>query len=281
MADSGGDNNDEIVSQFMAFSGCSDASEAASYLEMSGGDLETAVGLYMEHKSGGGAGASASAGAGMDTVRAPDATQRMQLMDDHHHHGGGMMMMGGRSSGMLHAAAALQHMDPSLRLMHEMMERELQQQQQSAFAEDNDDDDDMLYRDARAAVNAAAASAERKNDDDDDDDVYHYDDDDDDGMEESSDDEVQVVQPPQPERLKDMFAPPSYRFTLASAGNGFQSARTAAKDSKRWLLVNIQRDSEFASHALNRDVWRDELMENLVSEGFIFWQVVRTTSTII
>ena len=47
-----------------------------------------------------------------------------------------------------------------------------------------------------------------------------------------------------------------------------------AKDSKRWLLVNIQKDSEFASHALNRDVWRDELVENLVREGFIFWQTV-------
>ena len=48
-----------------------------------------------------------------------------------------------------------------------------------------------------------------------------------------------------------------------------------AKDSKRWLLVNIQKDSEFASHALNRDVWRDELVENLVREGFILWQTVR------
>jgi len=39
-------------------------------------------------------------------------------------------------------------------------------------------------------------------------------------------------------------------------------------------MVNIQRDNEFSSHALNRDVWRDELVENLIREGFIFWQTM-------
>jgi len=42
------------------------------------------------------------------------------------------------------------------------------------------------------------------------------------------------------------------------------------------LLVNIQRDNEFSCHALNRDVWRDELVENLIGEGFIFWQEMDT-----
>ncbi|KAL3935351.1 MAG: hypothetical protein SGARI_003013, partial [Bacillariaceae sp.] len=55
---------------------------------------------------------------------------------------------------------------------------------------------------------------------------------------------------------------------------GFDGARTMAKDSKRWLLVNLQRDSEFSCHALNRDVWRDELVENLIREGFVFWQAM-------
>lgn len=45
-----------------------------------------------------------------------------------------------------------------------------------------------------------------------------------------------------------------------------------AKDSRRWLLVNLQSDADFACHALNRDVWRNDLVENLVREGFIFWQ---------
>lgn len=45
-----------------------------------------------------------------------------------------------------------------------------------------------------------------------------------------------------------------------------------AKDAKKWLLVNLQSDADFACHALNRDVWRNDLVENLVREGFIFWQ---------
>ena len=72
-------------------------------------------------------------------------------------------------------------------------------------------------------------------------------------------------------RLADMFSPPLH---LIHSAGGFQGARNFAKDSKRWLLVNLQSDSEFACHALNRDVWRDELCENLVREGFIFWQTV-------
>lgn len=69
--------------------------------------------------------------------------------------------------------------------------------------------------------------------------------------------------------LQAMFAPPVH--LLHSAG-GFMGAKNVAKDARRWLLVNIQSDSDFACHALNRDVWRDELVENLVREGFILWQ---------
>ena len=71
-----------------------------------------------------------------------------------------------------------------------------------------------------------------------------------------------------------MFAPPTH---ILHRGGGFQGARNVAKDARRWLLVNLQRDSDFACHALNRDVWRDELVENLIREGFIFWQSVSTT----
>jgi UBX domain-containing protein 7 len=77
--------------------------------------------------------------------------------------------------------------------------------------------------------------------------------------------------PPSVAGLADMFAAPRH---LMYTEGGFEGARTMAKDTKRWLLVNLQRDSEFSCHALNRDVWRDELVENLIREGFIFWQAV-------
>lgn len=251
--------NDELVSQFMAFTGSSDPSRAASYLEMSGGDLQTAVGLYMEHEQtpsagiAGGAGASSgdAFGAGgllgdEDVVRAPDETRRMQLMDDrmmHHHH----------------------MIDPSMHLMNAMMEEQFA----SAF-EERPRSSSSGRIDPRGAVNAAAAAETKTGDEDEDDDQdYNYDDDDEDenaGGGNDNDASTGGVA-----RLSDMFAAPTH---LIHSTGGFQGSRAAAKDAKRWLLVNIQRDAEFASHALNRDVWRDELVENLVRAGFIFWQQV-------
>lgn len=74
-----------------------------------------------------------------------------------------------------------------------------------------------------------------------------------------------------PARLSDMFAPPLH---LIHTAGGFMGARNVAKDTRRWLLVNLNSDADFACHALNRDVWRDELCENLIREGFVFWQTV-------
>lgn len=244
--------SDEQVSQFMSFTGSADPAQAASYLEMSGGNLETAVGLFMEHQGGGG---GFGGGAGMDAgndaaaaaavapqdIRAPDATRTDRLIDD--------VDIGPH---------------PSFQLMNAMMDEELAQ---SAFAAA------PASRNARDMVNAAAAAESKLDDDDYDASEDGGGGDDENGIGGDDDDEMAGTSaPPAPARLSDMFAPPTH---LMHKAGGFQGARAMAKDSKRWLLVNLQRDSEFSCHALNRDVWRDELVENLVREGFIFWQAVR------
>ena len=247
MADSG--ISDELVSQFMAFTGSNDTDRAISYLEMSNGSVETAVGLFLEHQGGGGGsamggGADAAAassaagfgGAGGD-VRAPDATQSMRLMDDVGGFGAAMMMGGGG------------HMPPYMAMQGMGMDPMLQQQlATSAFA--------------RNAVNNAVMDALDTSMDDDNEEEKNADEDEDDKPKPKS---------PAIAGLADMFAAPKH---LMYTEGGFEGARTMAKDSKRWLLVNLQRDSEFSCHALNRDVWRDELVENLIREGFIFWQAV-------
>ena len=251
-------DNDELVSQFMAFTGSADPSQAASYIEMSGGNLETAVGLYMEHQGGGGGGPGGAAGGGGmdDQVRAPDATRSMRLMDDFGGGGGGMMMGGG----MMHGGNPYgMHMDP-------MLDEQLQR---SAFA-----DDPPAVADVREAINRSAAALADNQDEESKDEM-----DDEDYVEADDDEEPEPTRPAanSAARLADMFAPPDH---LIYKEGGFEGARTMAKDSKRWLLVNLQRDSEFSCHALNRDVWRDELVENLVREGFILWQTVSTRSLI-
>lgn len=204
----------------MAFTGCADGDRAQQYLEMSNMNVETAVGLFMEHQH-----ASTSASGGLDAaagpemaspqIRAPDRTRTMRLMDD--------------------------GMGPG----YDMIED--QDIVMSAFAD----------VDARASVNAAAAAVDL----------------DAEGTEQAqqkSDDAGGTAS------LSDMFAPPSH---LMHKAGGFQGARNVAKDARRWLLVNIQKDSEFSCHAMNRDVWRDELVENLVREGFILWQAVSRYKT--
>ncbi|CAJ1940326.1 unnamed protein product [Cylindrotheca closterium] len=285
-------NNDELISQFLAFTGSSDTAKASSYLEMSAGNVETAVGLFLEHEGGGGSGAAGGAaaggtGGGMPDVRAPDATRTMRLMDDGPMFGGGSMMMGG--------GGANQAM---MGMMEHMLEDSLRY---SAFADDRDNIRDTVNASATSSNSrrrrrntnnsdenmAIDVDADENNQDDnnnnnnntnnsnsnmddgDDDDMeeYDYDDDDDD---EDGDDDGGAAQS-QVARLADIFAAPDH---LMFKEGGFEGARTMAKDNKRWLLVNIQRDNEFSSHALNRDVWRDELVENLIREGFIFWQTM-------
>lgn len=47
----------------------------------------------------------------------------------------------------------------------------------------------------------------------------------------------------------------------------------AAKQGKKWLLVNIQADSEFDCHRLNRDLWKDEMVKEVIKYSCVFWQV--------
>ena len=74
MASDGNSFNDELVSQFIAFTGSSDTERANMYLEMSSGNLETAVGLFMEHQGGGGNASSSSLGSAGFSANGGDGT---------------------------------------------------------------------------------------------------------------------------------------------------------------------------------------------------------------
>ena len=306
------EHSDENITQFLAFTGSSDTDTARSYLEMSGGSVETAVGLWLEHNGGGGGGVgggdfgfmgSGSGGAaaataapagggsfhGADAVRAPDRTRTEALIGPAGGHGA---MAAAMAAGGMFAPGAMSGAEAAM---------------MSAFAaaSDDDDDDHMEYVgggegsgsgsrsgsvsaaafDAREAVNEAAAAAAAAAAGSSGGGGGNYGNANDGGDSTSTSNGGGTVGAAaaaaaaaggRATSLADMFAPPT---NLIYAGpGGFQGARQAARDSRRWLLVNIQSDSDFACHALNRDVWRDELVENLVRDGFIFWQAVDTTS---
>ncbi|KAI7861355.1 hypothetical protein BDF14DRAFT_1870558 [Spinellus fusiger] len=72
-------------------------------------------------------------------------------------------------------------------------------------------------------------------------------------------------------RLADLFRPP---FDIMFCGT-FEEARETAKTKNRWLLINIQDPTEFSCQILNRDLWSDTIVKEVVRESFVFLQYTR------
>lgn len=69
--------------------------------------------------------------------------------------------------------------------------------------------------------------------------------------------------------LQELFRPP---LEIMFRGN-FASARESGTSQNKWLLVNIQNGREFKCQTLNRDVWSNQTVKDILKEHFIFWQV--------
>ncbi|TQN68461.1 UBX domain-containing protein 5 [Colletotrichum shisoi] len=74
------------------------------------------------------------------------------------------------------------------------------------------------------------------------------------------------------QRLAELFRPP---YDIMSRLD-WDEARQEGKDEKKWILVNLQDMSDFNCQALNRDIWKDETIRQLLEESFIFLQYDRT-----
>lgn len=68
--------------------------------------------------------------------------------------------------------------------------------------------------------------------------------------------------------LAEMYRPP---FEIMSR-LPWDVARDEGKDNEKWLLVNIQDSSIFDCQVLNRDLWKDKMVQETVTEHFIFLQ---------
>ncbi|KAA6424658.1 MAG: hypothetical protein FRX49_05325 [Trebouxia sp. A1-2] len=69
--------------------------------------------------------------------------------------------------------------------------------------------------------------------------------------------------------LASLFKAP---FALMFQGT-IDEAKAKAVQEGKWLMVNVQSNSEFASHQLNRDTWSDPTVSSILMGSFIFWQV--------
>lgn len=52
----------------------------------------------------------------------------------------------------------------------------------------------------------------------------------------------------------------------------WDQARDKGKDEMKWIIVNIQDNSIFDCQSLNRDIWKDPGIKEVVKENFIFMQ---------
>lgn len=55
-------------------------------------------------------------------------------------------------------------------------------------------------------------------------------------------------------------------------GLAWDDVRMTGREKKKWIMVNLQDMSDFNCQAINRDIWKDEAVKNLVREHFIFLQ---------
>jgi len=74
--------------------------------------------------------------------------------------------------------------------------------------------------------------------------------------------------------LHDLFRPP---IDLLHKGT-FDTAKIDGQEHSKWLLVNVQDVREFPCQQLNRDVWSNEAVRNIVKEYFVLWQVYRDSN---
>ncbi|KAF8924808.1 hypothetical protein BGZ58_001406 [Dissophora ornata] len=73
---------------------------------------------------------------------------------------------------------------------------------------------------------------------------------------------------PKTSRLADLFKAPR---DLMAKGD-FDQSRNLAKNEAKWLMVNIQEPGIFACQVLNRDLWSDASVKEVVKENFVFLQ---------
>lgn len=69
--------------------------------------------------------------------------------------------------------------------------------------------------------------------------------------------------------LPSMFEPPK---NVLYSGGDFQDAAERAQKDHTWLILNIQSPSNFDSHRLNRDTWRDSTLQAILQTSFIVYQ---------
>lgn len=252
---------DDQIATFLAFTGSEDAAVAKQYLELSGNNLEYAVQLFLESGSNRQPGPAANADeelasklqeeAYAENVREADANvhRHETLLDSFPNYG---------------QAPAVSESDMfghgRVGIFNQRFDWDEEEPQHPRFEDvDDSEDEDVDYDDEPEVVEVH---------DDDLDEIME--------LEEPSrrsrrsrlrNDRMSELTSTQ-KRLADLFKPP---FDIIERTN-LDGAKVKGRAEKRWILINIQDQTEFQSQVLNRDFWSNQRVKQAVRDHFIFLQ---------
>lgn len=252
------------VADFMGITGAENGELADQFLEMAGGDLETAISLFFEHGGNsqlrtatqGDDGLAQSlqneaydgnnAVGGDDYVRPPDQARHETLAETHVFPGS----FGGYGGSYQHLRGTRDMFDDS--------------RPSGVFNQRLDDDMDGSTSDSSTSDQG---------------------DSDDDGLQELVEEPVVEIDEdgtlreytrmvPRPrnlskeERLARLFRPP---FDMISKRD-IDGARSKARKKNKWIMINVQDSGVFQCQALNRDLWSSKDVKRIIKPNFVFLQ---------
>lgn len=256
---------DNDIATFLAFTGTEDEATAKRFLDLTGNNIEYAVQLFMESGANGPGGASGTSGGGGGSSNDEDIAQRLQQeayqenvreADANVHRHETLMDSWSDMAGMQNPVDRINDMFGRGRV--------------GVFNQRFEEEDDMDEFDDADDSDEPQVVELHDDDEDDDDEVIDLD-------RETSpprnrrsrvrQDRMNDLTSTQ-RRLAQLFKPP---FDLIERTN-LDGAKQKGRAEKKWILMNIQDQSEFQCQVLNRDFWSKPEIKHCVKENFIFLQ---------
>lgn len=254
----------ENIAQFCAITGA-DTRQAEGYLSLSADNVEQAISLYFE---GGDLDLDHQESTRQDSVPVDDEEYVRRIQEQEYQSGGGQEEVRERIAPVterlvepgydydydaLRGRDPFQSMSSSAGVFNQRIPSQTIRARGRGFQIDEDSDDE--YHDAM--------------DQDDDDNIIYGDQHEDSDME----DETSTLTAHQ-SRLANLFRPP---FDLIRSLR-LESAKEEAILEQKWLLVNIQDSREFQCQILNRDLWSNQDVKQIVKSNFLFLQYPHDSS---
>ncbi|OZC06081.1 UBX domain protein [Onchocerca flexuosa] len=236
------DNEGSLAAQFRSVTGCTNAAEASQYLEMCNGNLELAVNLYFQQLQPSSSTATNS-DESPDVIYVSKTTGRRNAVMSHRSMCGAPNPRTNHSNNDVSMADNNDVREPLAPIRGAIIEQTFAQQYSRQNGRHNTSVFDTA-RDFRAEAGERMAMLQNRHN--------------------TSDPTVakRVT-------LQNLFRPP---VDIMFSGD-WDAVRAEAQLRGHWLLVNVQDDLEFACQALNRDVWSNSSVKELLQSNFVFWQV--------